>query len=56
MSLEPGIELSDSETLLKMGEIIPRVWTRVRARVEDRADFELDFEFLYKRQVVVSFV
>ena len=56
MSLEPGIELSDSETPLKMREIIPRVWTRVRARVEDRVDFELDFKLLLKREVVVSFV
>ena len=42
MSLESGIELSDSETPLKMGEIIPRVGLEFELKIE--LDFELDFE------------
>ena len=34
-----------------MGEIIPRVWTRVRVRVEDRVRLELDFELVFELKI-----
>ena len=56
MSLESGIELSDSETPLKIGEIILEFKLEFEFELKIELDFALDFELVFKRQVVVSVV